>query len=69
MCGGPKTAKSCSNKWGYLFVIYRVICQIQAVSGWTWSDETGASITEDLVSSWDDFFLAHPKAKPFKHSG
>ena len=49
--------------------LYRVICAIQAVSGWVWSDDTGASITLHSTSSWDDYVKSHPEAKPFRNKG
>lgn len=85
--GGPKTAKSCGNKYCavrlmYLYFIwaktltvikfrkiYRVIRAIQAVSGWTWDDETGASIDIHTASSWDEYVRVHPEAKPFRNKG
>jgi len=38
------------------------------VSGWTWSDETGATITPELESSWAAYVRIHRDAKPFKHN-
>ncbi|PPQ97002.1 hypothetical protein CVT26_006411 [Gymnopilus dilepis] len=67
--GAPKTGKSCQNKWNSFRTIYRVIQAIQARSGWTWSDETGASITPEMESQWAAFLRANPKAKPFKNKG
>ena len=49
--------------------IYRVIQAIKEVSGWHWDDETGASITVDTASSWDDYIKKHPAAKPFRNRG
>ena len=49
--------------------LYRVIHAIQAVSGWVWSDDTGASITPHSASSWDDYVKSHPEAKPFRNKG
>ena len=46
-----------------------MIRAIQAVSGWVWSDDTGASITLHSASSWDDYVKSHPEAKPFRNKG
>jgi hypothetical protein len=49
--------------------IYRVIRAIQSVSGWTWDDETGATINIHTASSWDDYVRVHPEARPFRNKG
>ena len=40
-----------------------------AVSGWTWDNKTGPSITPATASSWDDYVKKHPDAKPFWNKG
>ncbi|KAJ7745552.1 hypothetical protein DFH07DRAFT_977346 [Mycena maculata] len=65
----PKTAKVCLNKYTQLCGIFKVIRELQNVSGWHWSDTTGASITAETKSSWDDYVKAHPKAKGFCNKG
>ncbi|KIK05205.1 hypothetical protein K443DRAFT_55748, partial [Laccaria amethystina LaAM-08-1] len=73
--GGPKTAKSCSNKWNSvcdLGITPDFFCAIQAIkndSGWTWSDECRADITPELEDEWATFFVANKHAKPFKNCG
>ncbi|KDR70345.1 hypothetical protein GALMADRAFT_144655 [Galerina marginata CBS 339.88] len=67
--GGRKTAKACQNKWNSLRRTFRAIQAIKGKSGWTWSDETGASITPDMEPAWADFIKSHPLAKPFKNKG
>lgn len=49
--------------------LYRVVVALKGVSGWTWSDSTGASITHAEASSWDDYQARHPEAKPFRNKG
>ena len=49
--------------------LYRVILAIQAVSGWVWDDDTGASINPHTASSWDDYVKSHPEPKPFRNKG
>lgn len=39
------------------------------VLGWVWDDETGASITVNSASSWEDYVKKHPEAKPFWNKG
>ncbi|PPQ71303.1 hypothetical protein CVT26_011953 [Gymnopilus dilepis] len=58
--GALKTAKACHNKFN---------TAIKSKSGWTWSDETGASITPEMEPQWAAFLKANPKAKPFKNKG
>ncbi|KAF4616359.1 hypothetical protein D9613_008849 [Agrocybe pediades] len=67
--GGPKTAASCSNKWNALRRTFRVIQAIKSKSGWSWSDDHGASISPDMEAAWCDFLKVHPAAKPFKNKG
>ena len=49
--------------------MYAVIKAIQAVSGWTWDDETGASIDHTTADSWDAYVAQHKDAKPFRNAG
>jgi hypothetical protein len=49
--------------------LFRIVYAIQLVSGWTWDDETGASINIYTQSSWDDYVKVHPEAKPFRNKG
>ncbi|TFK23132.1 hypothetical protein FA15DRAFT_571423, partial [Coprinopsis marcescibilis] len=65
--GAVKTYKTCQNKWSAM--IFCVICTLQKVSGWTWDNKTGASITPETASSWDDYVHHHPDAKPFCNRG
>ncbi|GLB39525.1 hypothetical protein LshimejAT787_0700350 [Lyophyllum shimeji] len=67
--GGPKTVKACQNKWLLLRKTFRVVTAIKNVSGWTWSDVTGASITPESESSWAAYVKIHKEAKPFKNHG
>ncbi|KAF9476666.1 hypothetical protein BDN70DRAFT_882131 [Pholiota conissans] len=67
--GGPKTAKSCQNKWSNLRRIWRAIQDIKTQSGWTWSDTRGADISPDMESQWETFLKSHSLARPFKNHG
>jgi len=42
---------------------------IEEHTGWSWSDETGASITPDMEPAWADFLKGLKDAKPFKNHG
>ncbi|KAK0493980.1 hypothetical protein EDD18DRAFT_1355920 [Armillaria luteobubalina] len=57
--GGRKTAVACKNKYGQLVRTFNIICNIKRVSGWHWSDETGASINAESTSTWDDYAHKH----------
>ena len=81
--GSVKTSKACANKYGAVSVVVsaeiwltfhsqcrRVFRAIQAIknkSGWTWSDDTGASITPDMEDAWEAFIKIYKEAKPFKN--
>ncbi|KAF8812912.1 hypothetical protein BYT27DRAFT_7085892 [Phlegmacium glaucopus] len=67
--GAPKNAKSCGNKYCAFRKLFHVIRVIQSISGWSWNDETGASIDVHTASSWDDYVKVHPEAKPFQNKG
>ncbi|KAK0489822.1 hypothetical protein EDD18DRAFT_1058651, partial [Armillaria luteobubalina] len=63
--GGRKTMVACKNKYGQLVRTFNIICDIKHVSGWHWSDETGASINAESTLTWDDYTCKHKGAKPF----
>ncbi len=85
--GGPKTAKACQNKWSvvcshpFLFFhalilsqlrhIFRAIQAIKDHTGWTWTDDRGANITEALsrYQNWLNFVKIHKAAAPFMSQG
>lgn len=49
--------------------IHAIVLELKKMSGWHWSDETGASITDENASSWDDFVATRPDAAPFRNDG
>ncbi|KXN90442.1 hypothetical protein AN958_04114 [Leucoagaricus sp. SymC.cos] len=49
--GAAKTVKSLQNKWASMWKTFCVVQAIKGVSGWTWDDNTGASITPDTAFS------------------
>ncbi|KJA17246.1 hypothetical protein HYPSUDRAFT_111945, partial [Hypholoma sublateritium FD-334 SS-4] len=65
--GGLKMEKSAQNKWTMLHHIWRVIQDIKAQSGWSWSDTHGANISPAIETHWETFLKSHPLAKPFKN--
>jgi hypothetical protein len=80
--GGEKDWEACRSKWQKVCVFqcsllimlqvkktYEVIGDIKAHTGWTWSNETGASITVLNSDSWANFLKKHPLAKPFRNAG
>jgi len=48
---------------------FSVVKAIQAVSGWTWSDETGASIDDTTADTWDSYVAKHKDTKLFHNAG
>ncbi|KAF9060759.1 hypothetical protein BDP27DRAFT_1184160, partial [Rhodocollybia butyracea] len=67
--GGEKDWEACRSKWQKVKKTYEVIGDIKAHTGWTWSNETGASITALNSDSWANFLKKHPLAKPFRNTG
>ncbi|KAK7439170.1 hypothetical protein VKT23_017660 [Stygiomarasmius scandens] len=67
--GGMKDANACKNKWGQLKGTCEVILKIKNKSGWTWSDDTGATIGMENTDLWDKFIKQKPATKPFRNKG
>ncbi|KAG1890614.1 uncharacterized protein F5891DRAFT_1197953 [Suillus fuscotomentosus] len=67
--GGEKTADSCKTKWGNLKSAYGVVVNIKKTSGFSWSDEHGAGITDEHGDTWDRYAKGHPGAAPYKTKG
>ncbi|KAH9021496.1 hypothetical protein EDB85DRAFT_2152307 [Lactarius pseudohatsudake] len=67
--GGPKTMGSCKNKWGKFKELYLVICDIKSQSGFTWSDEQGATIGPESTSVWEVYVKKKPGAERFRNKG
>ncbi|KAK7012648.1 hypothetical protein R3P38DRAFT_2469036, partial [Favolaschia claudopus] len=51
--GGPKTAKSCESKYRELRKLWKLVRIIQGISGWTWSDKHGVTVTPATQGTWD----------------
>jgi hypothetical protein len=60
---------SAANTLRQLKKTYAVVKAIQAVSGWTWSGITGASIDESTSGSWEAYVAKYKDAKPFRNAG
>ncbi|KAF5312245.1 hypothetical protein D9619_003790 [Psilocybe cf. subviscida] len=67
--GGAKTQQTCKNKFTAFRKLFRIVRAVQAISGWSWDDNTGASIDVHTASSWDDYARRHPDARPFRNKG
>ncbi|KAH9013691.1 hypothetical protein EDB85DRAFT_2157997 [Lactarius pseudohatsudake] len=67
--GGPKTMGSCKNKWGKFKELYLIICDIKSQSGFTWSDEQGATIGPESTSVWEVYVKKKPGAEHFRNKG
>ncbi|KAF8209966.1 hypothetical protein K438DRAFT_1571813, partial [Mycena galopus ATCC 62051] len=67
--GGPKTGKSCEQKyctprrdWGFVH-------HIKGISGFSWSDGHGANISAASQGTWDAWVAVNPKAPCFRNKG
>jgi hypothetical protein len=69
VCSCPFYLFSAVNMLQQLKKTHAVVKAIQAVSGWTWSGITGASIDESTSNSWEAYVAKHKDAKPFRNAG
>ncbi|KAF7345661.1 hypothetical protein MVEN_01585700 [Mycena venus] len=67
--GGPKTAKSCEQKYRTLRKLWGLVDIIMGVSGWSWSEKDGIKVTPAMQSSWDDWVRVNVDAKRFRNKG
>ncbi|KAJ7843368.1 hypothetical protein B0H14DRAFT_2212162, partial [Mycena olivaceomarginata] len=67
--GGPKTAKSCQQKYSNLRKLQALVEIIMGISGWKWSDEKGADIDPSTKDTWDDWVAKNPDGKRFRNKG
>ncbi|RXW13177.1 hypothetical protein EST38_g12677 [Candolleomyces aberdarensis] len=65
----PKTLSSCKAKWSRLKATYELILKLKGLSGWSWDDRTGCSITADSQDVWEAFVVKNPDAAKFKNQG
>ncbi|KAG2746673.1 hypothetical protein P692DRAFT_201654651, partial [Suillus brevipes Sb2] len=67
--GAEKNGGVCKNKWTALKKAYQSVIEIKCTSGFTWSDEHGAGISDRKDDVWARFTKSHPHAKPFMTKG
>ncbi|KAJ7917928.1 hypothetical protein B0H13DRAFT_2439608 [Mycena leptocephala] len=67
--GGPKTSKSCEQKYRVLRKFWGFVDVIKGVSGWTWSDKEGVSVTPATQGTWDAWVAKNKQAARFENKG
>ncbi|KAJ7931982.1 hypothetical protein B0H13DRAFT_1485777, partial [Mycena leptocephala] len=67
--GGPKSGKSCKQKYRALRRDWGFVNHIKGVSGFSWSDEHGANISAASQGAWDAWVAVNPKAARFRSKG
>ncbi|KAG2035045.1 hypothetical protein BDR03DRAFT_813402, partial [Suillus americanus] len=53
--GTPKSQLSCKSKWNALKKSYQIVKDIMALSGFSWGDERGVSVTPETSGAWDAY--------------
>ncbi|KAJ7811103.1 hypothetical protein B0H13DRAFT_2384147 [Mycena leptocephala] len=67
--GGPKTYKSCSQKYNTLRKLQALVDVIKGMSGWKWSDKNGADIDSSTAGTWDAWVANNRAATRFRNKG
>ncbi|KAJ7255945.1 hypothetical protein C8J57DRAFT_1473077 [Mycena rebaudengoi] len=67
--GGPKTSKSCSQKYAALKKLWNIVHHIKGVSGWSWSDTKGVNVTPASQGTWEAYVKKYPAAERFQDKG
>ncbi|KAJ7787552.1 hypothetical protein B0H13DRAFT_1516628, partial [Mycena leptocephala] len=67
--GGPKTHKSCSQKYNTLRKLQALVDVIKGMSGWKWSDKNGADIDSSTAGTWDAWVANIRAATRFRNKG
>ncbi|KAJ6523021.1 hypothetical protein B0H19DRAFT_1345646 [Mycena capillaripes] len=67
--GGPKTYKSCQQKYVTLRKLQSVVELIMGVSGWKWHPERGADIDPTTQDTWEAWVKNNPDGKRFRNKG
>ncbi|KAJ7782567.1 hypothetical protein DFH07DRAFT_728311, partial [Mycena maculata] len=67
--GGPKTGKSCAQKYASFRKDWLVVDKIKNTSGYHWDDETGVTVDDAMLGSWEEYVKAFPTAARFRNAG
>ncbi|KAJ7759770.1 hypothetical protein DFH07DRAFT_772102 [Mycena maculata] len=67
--GGPKTGKSCGQKYAILRKDLLMVDKIKNTSGYHWDDKTGVTVDDTMLGSWQEYIKAFPGAARFKNAG
>ncbi|KAG2370125.1 hypothetical protein BDR07DRAFT_1371126 [Suillus spraguei] len=70
--GGAKTYSACKTKFSSLKKAYLTTQALKvsgSSSGFTWTQEGGATIDKDTASTWAGYVKSNPNAKQFKNKG
>ncbi|KAJ7749798.1 hypothetical protein DFH07DRAFT_775298 [Mycena maculata] len=67
--GGPKTGKSCGQKYAILRKDWLMVDKIKNTSGYHWDDEMGVTVDDAMLGSWQEYVKAFPGATRFKNAG
>ncbi|KAG1775592.1 hypothetical protein EV702DRAFT_1046719 [Suillus placidus] len=67
--GPQKSQSSCRSKWAALKKSYNTVKNIKTLSGSSWSDESGISLTPETSGAWEAHLKAHPQSGPFASKG
>ncbi|KAJ6491514.1 hypothetical protein DFH09DRAFT_822892, partial [Mycena vulgaris] len=67
--GGAKTAADCKGKWVAFKKVYELVQLVKSQSGWTWTDDGGATITSETAGTWNNFVANNPDVARFRNKG
>ncbi|KAG2340042.1 hypothetical protein BDR05DRAFT_890582 [Suillus weaverae] len=62
--GAPKSQSFCRSKWATLKRSYNAVKNIKTLSGFSWSDKNGISLTPETSGAWE----SHIKVSALKFS-
>ncbi|KAG2344884.1 hypothetical protein BDR05DRAFT_881618 [Suillus weaverae] len=63
--GPPKSQSLCRSKWAALKKSYNTVKNIKTLSGFSWSDESGISLTPETSGAWEAHLKVRlPKISP-----
>ncbi|KAJ7752714.1 hypothetical protein B0H14DRAFT_2405243 [Mycena olivaceomarginata] len=67
--GGPKTFKSCQQKYNSLRKLQALVDLIMGIFGWKWHPDRGADIDITMKDTWDDWVAKNLEGKRFRNKG